>query len=241
MKQLAVFEYAQGPHELKAGEHVFVDESSSAGPKCAWWRVEADGEYSGLVDSIAAIRSLFLSSGPFDGLMGFSQGGSFLALLLQLHNLHTTARVTHTPLTSLLPPALAHSASLAPLLSLDFSFLDSVHFALLFAAFIPRAPGLRQLFLQPPPSMPRIPQHSLHIMGEGDRNIELTASEELMAAFAHCETMRHTGGHHVPSDRDSRAVYIRFVQQQSSRREGKEEVKGDPEAAADDPPAPPIQ
>ena len=213
MKQLAVLEYAEAPHQLRVDDHpLYVDEVG--GPKFTWWRVEADGEYSGVVDSIDAVRRLFLTSGPFDGLLGFSQGGSFVALLLQLHTAHRTARDTHTPLPQLLPPSLALSPSLAPLLSLDYAFLDSVTFALLFAAFIPRAPGLRELFLHPPPPIPRISQRTLHVMGEGDRNIELKASEELMSAFAHAEIRRHTGGHHVPSEKESRALYVQFIQRQ---------------------------
>ena len=170
--------------------------------------MDNEGGYGGVVESVEAIRSAFAANGPYHGLFGFSQGGSFVALLLQLHALHRAARQSATPLSALLPPALCASPSLSPLLALDYSFLDSVRFALLFASFIPRDPAYRAVFLD---GRWPILQRTVHVMGQGDKNIAITASEELSSCCREPTVVVHSGGHHVPSDKEHRERYIAFV------------------------------
>jgi hypothetical protein len=56
------------------------------GPYIEWWnRSGAAGEpYEGLAASLAHIRSLELAHGPFDTVLGFSQGASLAACLVAL-------------------------------------------------------------------------------------------------------------------------------------------------------------
>eukprot|EP01084_Bolivina_argentea_P003881 7347_1 len=56
--------------------------------KACWWRSNDDKTvYNGLEQSLSSIANIIKSKGPFDGLMGFSQGGAFAAIIIALmHN-----------------------------------------------------------------------------------------------------------------------------------------------------------
>ena len=164
-----------------------------------------------MADSIAAVRAACKEAAaePYSGLLAFSQGAAFAALLLQLHALHRLAVQRGSSLSSLLPSSLAASPSLLPLLNVDYSFLDSLRFAILVAAFVPRDPDIRALFeLRLAP----ISLRTLHVMGSTDSNIAAAASEEVAACCLAPELFRHGGGHLVPAAKDARAIYIAFLE-----------------------------
>lgn len=47
-----------------------------------WWNTSDDFKtYSGIDISLSYINHLFQTQGPFDGVMGFSQGGAFAGIL----------------------------------------------------------------------------------------------------------------------------------------------------------------
>ena len=237
-------DYAEAPHELQPGESVFADESSTPGAKFTWWRTNPPvptGHYTGLLDSITHIRTLCTTAPqPYSGLLGFSQGASFTSLLLQLRQLWQAAQRDGAAMLDMGPAEWRDSAAMREVCSLDYAFLSSVRFALLFSAFVPRDPALRQLF-----TSHRFPiggggLRSLHVMGEQDRVIAIDSSRELAQCFEQAggedgggvEVVVHGTGHHVPSDAAMRRRYVEFIQRQAEamgRLEGAADQDGEAE------------
>ena len=88
----AVFTYPTGPHEAKEEWVEALDEAEAAlaGPAAqsrAWWskspRQESGGEetYAGWAQSVELLAEIRQRSGPFDAVLGFSQGAAVAALL----------------------------------------------------------------------------------------------------------------------------------------------------------------
>uniref|UniRef100_A0A8C8S9T7 Esterase OVCA2 n=1 Tax=Pelusios castaneus TaxID=367368 RepID=A0A8C8S9T7_9SAUR len=57
-----------------------------AGDPRGWWLAEAEGAGPGLEESLAALAAAFAELGPFDGLLGFSQGAALAGLLCALRH-----------------------------------------------------------------------------------------------------------------------------------------------------------
>ena len=229
-------DYAEAPHQLQPGEHVFADESSTPGAKFTWWRTEPPvptGRYTGLLDSIRTIRSLCTAAPqPYSGLLGFSQGGSFASLLLQLRQVWQAAQREGRSMLDMGPAAWRDSDVMRDVCSIDYDFLSSIRFALLFSAFIPRDPILRtSLYLSHHYPIGGDRLHTLHVMGEQDRVIAIEASRELVSCFEQAagaaagsggsvvEVVEHSGGHHVASDKAMRLRYVEFIQRQVAGEE----------------------
>jgi len=100
-KQLADFEFLDAPHEvvgeifsrqsINNPEDDTADNADKAaantdeGPHLAWWETVPDWlttqVYPGVEKSIEKVKRFVEEKGPFDGLLGFSQGGVFSAIL----------------------------------------------------------------------------------------------------------------------------------------------------------------
>jgi pimeloyl-ACP methyl ester carboxylesterase len=53
----------------------------------AWWRRKGDGEpfaYEGLEEGLARVAEVLRTDGPFDGVVGFSQGGALAGMVASL-------------------------------------------------------------------------------------------------------------------------------------------------------------
>lgn len=53
-----------------------------------WFHRDPDGDYIGLEDSVAYLVRYINNNGPFDGVLGFSQGASMVTRLVQLQHDH---------------------------------------------------------------------------------------------------------------------------------------------------------
>ena len=152
-----------------------------------WWRTDPPvptGHYIGLLESIHTVRDLCSTAPqPYSGVLGFSQGGSFTSLLLQLRQVWQAAQRDERAMIDMGPAAWRDSELMRELCSIDYDFLSSIRFALLFSAFIPRDPILRNtLYLSRlHPIGGRL--HTLHVMGEQDRVIAIESSRELVGCF----------------------------------------------------------
>ncbi len=91
-----------------------------SGPYYEWFNKQND-VYVGLPDTLKYIRDYAAQHGPFDGVLGFSQGGSVAAYLTVLDKLRNGVEGEGAPLPNL-------------------------KFALLFSGLVPRAPDVRRLF-----------------------------------------------------------------------------------------------
>ncbi|CEO96047.1 hypothetical protein PBRA_004737 [Plasmodiophora brassicae] len=81
LKEVADLDYVQGPHRvmpLSAPEGTTLDEVPL---QCAWWLLDdATLEYRGWQASVDLIRDVVKERGPFDGILGFSQGACMAAV-----------------------------------------------------------------------------------------------------------------------------------------------------------------
>ena len=149
------------------------------GPFYEWWTFdEALGEYTGVEESMERVREHIRTNGPYDGLLGFSQGACLVAMLLR----EAAQRVDAGEPTT----------------------LPGVCFAILCSGFLPRDPMLRERFFEgsdggsgsvggAPPCPVAVPVATLH--GAKDRLRE--SSLDLAATLGSRVILEHSGGHEV--------------------------------------------
>ncbi|XP_012286334.1 esterase CG5412 [Orussus abietinus] len=96
-KQLE-FVFIQAPHEVLT---VPVNDEDNGEAKCyGWWfdnnertfkAVNYSDDSIGFDESLSLIEKTFKDSGPFDGVLGFSQGGAFLSILCAMQQKKLTS------------------------------------------------------------------------------------------------------------------------------------------------------
>ncbi|XP_045597681.1 esterase OVCA2 [Procambarus clarkii] len=88
LKKHAEFVFITSPVEVPS-----IDDSQDKESGCGWWFSRPDNYFKaqdesecikGFEESLKAIESCFKESGPFDGILGFSQGAAMLGLLCGL-------------------------------------------------------------------------------------------------------------------------------------------------------------
>lgn len=153
------------------------------GPFYEWWTFdEALGEYTGVEESMERVREHIRTNGPYDGLLGFSQGACLVAMLLR----EAAQRVDAGEPTT----------------------LPGVAFAILCSGFLPRDPMLRERFFEgsdggsgsvggAPPCPVAVPVATLH--GAKDRLRE--SSLDLAATLGSRVILEHSGSHEVINKR----------------------------------------
>ncbi|KAK6628573.1 hypothetical protein RUM43_002388 [Polyplax serrata] len=88
LKNVADFHFLSAPHVVPYTEHYEGDENEER----AWWFTTPTSFSSrdetsmdkGLTESLNAIKKYFLENGPFDGILGFSQGACLTGLICAL-------------------------------------------------------------------------------------------------------------------------------------------------------------
>jgi fermentation-respiration switch protein FrsA (DUF1100 family) len=168
----------------------------------AWWRRKGDGipyTYEGIEIGLAHIAHVLKTEGPFDGVIGFSQGGAAAAML-----------------ASLLEPGRREAFEAAypaggmrypESFGADKGYLeDTIHpplkFAVSYSGFAAAGTPLYQGFYEP-----KIKTPVLHFLGTLDTVVEESRSLALVKACEHSEgrVVYHPGGHFLPS---SQKAYV---------------------------------
>jgi predicted esterase len=171
----------------------------------AWWRAaqldsgsweyhEVDKGLKVVNDADAAERAT--TGSGFDGLLGFSQGASLTSLLTALIS-ERQRRCTDA------------NAGEAPAALL----LQDVRFAIFAGGFPFRAQNHPEFTSLLTPGALRLP--SLHMIGEGDTIVKPGTSEQLVRCFDQCHVQIHPGKHVVPSDPESTAQMVAFLEAQA--------------------------
>ncbi|KAL8671670.1 MAG: hypothetical protein Q9168_003818, partial [Polycauliona sp. 1 TL-2023] len=180
-------------------------------PAYGWWRRKdmpnpsQKGEtsivYTGLQDGMARIAEMIAEEGPFDGVIGFSQGACAAAMV-----------------ASLLEPgrrdAFASTSSKANEVETEPfpSSFESLHkpplkFAMIYSGFI--APGNRYInFYRPSLKTP-----TLHFLGALDGVVEEGRSQGLIKVCEGAKVVTHPGGHFLPSQRPWLDAAVGFVKE----------------------------
>ncbi|KAJ2719039.1 Ovarian cancer-associated protein 2 [Coemansia sp. Benny D115] len=175
----------------------FCDDTADAGAEgvsAAWWNRSDDKtkEWSEIRQSVRALAQVIRDEGPFDGLVGFSQGAGMAAILAAL------AHRARAPVEGL--PSDVQGA-VDDLGAVDFKF------AFFFAGFFPPQAEFELLL-----GGQALPLASMHVVGAADAIVPKERGEELARrAFADAQLAEHAGGHFVPSNAEWRKVYQRFL------------------------------
>ncbi|KAJ2654782.1 Ovarian cancer-associated protein 2 [Coemansia sp. RSA 1200] len=207
----ATVEFARsGSNEGGGGDPSTTDEE---GPSAAWWNPRATPleTWMDIRHSADAVMRTMRELGPFDGIVGFSQGAGMAAVVLAL--MHRAAVVPAAEDDSDVDGALVGWArSLPPL-----------RFAFLFAGFYPDAPQFDALLTAPAGDAGReqsssarrlrIAVPSLHVVGIRDAVVAPERGRELAArAFdGSAVVAEHDGGHFVPCNAAWRNRYQKFL------------------------------
>lgn len=217
--------YPTGPLRLRPSEipgHEPSDQPDEEIEAYGWWRRSNTANpplYTGIEDGFAAVARTLKDEGPFDGVIGFSQGAAMAAMVAALlegrkESFEQFAKITEDGATGMdLPTPFGEEVFHPPL-----------KFALCYSGF--RAPGVRyRAFFEPPIVTP-----VLHVLGSLDAVVEEARSRSLIEACLgepekNGGVVWHPGGHFLPSQRpylDAAVVFIR--KQMESGKKAEEEV-----------------
>eukprot|EP00668_Euglena_longa_P001762 GGOE01002072.1.p1 GENE.GGOE01002072.1~~GGOE01002072.1.p1 ORF type:complete len:274 (+),score=51.80 GGOE01002072.1:73-822(+) len=187
LKKQAEFDFIDAPHLIEP-----IDVAEGAAPRYTWWRsvdVPTGKRYDGFWESVQRIVEVLKLKGPYDGILGFSQGAMMAALMLAVVMGDSEVDAVDLPR----PTRHALKAHL--------------RFGILAGGFKPRDIRLHRLFAEPVRGV-----QTLHIIGESDALVPPERSHELADLFADAEVMTHAGGHYIPASAEHRTVYRDFLQ-----------------------------
>ncbi|KZZ96319.1 dihydrofolate reductase [Ascosphaera apis ARSEF 7405] len=217
-----------GFHKLQ-GEESGNDVSTEAAERepqmFAWWRHapdDFDGLYRGLEESIDFVADLAKKEGPFDGIIAFSQGASFAAMLASLTEPNRKAAFDYFEKT----PADNGRAGIPFPDAFEKSGHPPLKFAVCYSGFA--APGARYRAFY---NRPKISTPILHVVGSLDAIVDENRTRTLIEA---CEenpetngrVIRHPGGHFLPSQRPYMDGTLQFIKGilEPKKEEDKDEV-----------------
>jgi hypothetical protein len=157
-----------------------------------WWNASPGNKiYHHLDVSFHYLDQLFKAEGPFDGIIGFSQGGALTgilcAMLAQQRNGNSTELSSNSTISNI-----------------------SFKFAILISGFPSRADAHQHLMK--PNSITGIP--SLHILGNKDDLVDNERTRSLAACFENSLLIEHSGGHFTPGKWPNAAILDFVIQQQ---------------------------
>lgn len=187
-----------------------------------WWRHSNTAnppQYIGLEEGINAVATVLREEGPFDGVIGFSQGAALAAMVASLLETGRKESFAHFE-----DPKVASAGfevpDSVPVPGVPFpgSFADlghaSLKFALCYSGF--RAPGPRyRAFYE----SPAIQTPVLHVLGSLDGVVDDSRSRALIEACAgdaekEGKIIWHPGGHFLPSQRPYLDAAVKFIREQ---------------------------
>ncbi|ORZ22213.1 serine hydrolase FSH [Absidia repens] len=192
--------YVTGPLAVLTPEYSSISmreqsantEISEENKPYAWWYPQrykpllADGTMPGVGESLEFIKTVLIEQGPFDGILGFSQGGCFSACLSVLLE-------DRSILPDIIPPEFAH---------------PPLKFVIVVAGYIPsEEQGLSSLFSR----SSKLKTSSLHIIGDLDTLLSPKEMLQLAGCYENPVVLRHPGGHFVPSISSVKKRLVSFI------------------------------
>ncbi|KAJ1663412.1 Ovarian cancer-associated protein 2 [Coemansia sp. RSA 1813] len=199
MKRRMEMVYITAPIEAtefqNTDEELVEDEGLSS---AAWWNRGDPKQpaWEGIKQSTQAVVQAMKEHGPFDGIVGFSQGAGMAAIIAALmHASQSQDTAYDSDVRALID-------SVRPLQALKFAFF--------FAGFYPDVPQFDALIK----GAGRIVVPSLHMLGRTDLVVPMARGRELAdRAFAGdaAVVMEHEGGHFVPCNAAWRTRYQEFL------------------------------
>ncbi|KAJ5578050.1 Serine hydrolase FSH [Penicillium hispanicum] len=192
-----VYPTAPFPMELSPASSKLRDQHGA----WTWFKSEAiDDLYPGLDSALSSIAGVLSSSGPFDGIVGFSEGGALAAMIASLLEDDRKNPFARFEAEGGLPyPKSFANLDHAPLkFVVDISgYAASNHY---YRAFYE----------------PKIQTPSLHFMGSMDSVVDGAATMRLIESCQESEggnrvVISHPGGHVIPSGKRELASIVHFI------------------------------
>ncbi|KAL8746516.1 MAG: hypothetical protein Q9184_007736, partial [Pyrenodesmia sp. 2 TL-2023] len=216
----AHFSYPTGPIKLDPadipGYNYTSDGHEEPEPAFGWWRrkdrvhLAREGEteivYTGLQDGLARIAQTIKDDGPFDGVIGFSQGACAAGMVASL--LESGRKGAFNGSSSQEAERETFPSS--------FMFDDTkpqppLRFAIIYGGF--PAPGQRYAaFYEPPLKTP-----TLHFLGTLDGVVEEARSRALVERCGKAIVAVHPGGHFMPSQRPWLDAAVSFIRDNADK------------------------
>ncbi|CAI7616291.1 unnamed protein product [Penicillium glandicola] len=173
----------------------------------SWFESESmDGFYSGLQDGLNSIGSILKDSGPFDGVVGFSEGAAAAAMVASLLEENRQDAFARLEAEGGIP----YPSCFATLDHPPLKFVVSI------SGYAASHPAYRAFY------EPSIRTPALHFLGSMDSVVDEIASMRLVES---CQELKdekkpiviwHAGGHVVPSGKRELAVIAQFIQSKGS-------------------------
>lgn len=203
------FSYPTGPLRLQASD-VFGSSPSDENDEedieaYGWWRRKDTNEgvvvYGGIEQGIATIAECINQEGPFEGVIGFSQGAAAAAMVASL--LEGQSRIEGFEKAER-EGGIPYPASFKS----DRGFLqEPLKFAIVYSGFCAPAQMYKGFY------EPKIRTPMLHFLGQMDTVVEEERSRKLVEACEDGEknVVVHPGGHFLPSQRPWLDACITFI------------------------------
>lgn len=203
----------------------------------AWFRrasaVEPP-EYRGLEVGLGAVAQVLRDEGPFDGIIGFSQGANMTAMVASLLESDRKAAFEHFADATVASDGFKVPAPIAGIPfpeafePTNLNGHPPVKFAICYSGFRSPGPRYRAFFENPSIRTP-----VLHVLGSLDAVVDESRSRALIAACAgdpekDGTVVWHPGGHFLPSQRaylDAAIVFVRRCLEGDSHQKKDEEEK----------------
>jgi predicted esterase len=186
----------------------------------AWWRRKGDSEpytYEGLETGLDALATVLQTEGPFDGVIGFSQGGAMAGMLASL--LEPDRRQAFEKVYE--KGGLRFPASFEA----DTGYVEgTIHgplkFAVSYSGFAARGVDTYRGFYEP-----KIATPMLHFLGTLDAVVEEARSLALVERCVESEgrVVYHPGGHFLPSSQKAYVgALVGFIKEVLHKAEGED-------------------
>ncbi|KAL8734739.1 MAG: hypothetical protein Q9181_003103, partial [Wetmoreana brouardii] len=220
--------YPTGPISLSPSDIPGYDAASAFGTEqqgsepeaFGWWRRkdipnpnESKGRetkivYTGLQDGLDTIAQTIEDEGPFDGVIGFSQGACAAAMVASLLEPRRQDRFLSFSSDRMKTGEIKEAYPESFISTIDpagGAIQPPLKFAIIYSGF--RAPGTRySAFYDPPIATP-----TLHFLGALDGVVEEARSRALIEVCEDAKVVVHPGGHFLPSQRpwlDAAAAFV---------------------------------
>ncbi|KAF9131243.1 Ovarian cancer-associated protein 2 [Mortierella sp. GBA39] len=222
LKDIADLVYVTAPHivpiptlntpEEREDDILDLEKLEPEAVPYGWWTSSPEKPlYKGFDESLTGLREVLEKQGPFDGVMGFSQGAS-MASLLQL--------LLERPHLSPVMAGLKHAPFKFAIIVSGFEPRDAEKMAWYTNKYdvLQQKDGddenKENRENQETKTLFGVQGASLHVIGRNDVIIEPERAEGLLKHYQYKapQTLYHDGGHYLPSNAASRQTYKSFVQ-----------------------------
>ncbi|OJJ43451.1 hypothetical protein ASPZODRAFT_136316 [Penicilliopsis zonata CBS 506.65] len=188
-----------------------------------WFRRSNAGNpplYLGLEDGLASVAEVLRKEGPFDGVIGFSQGAAMAAMVASLLETGRKQAFDYFSSDATIASKGFDVPDNKPVAGFTFppSFDSSFHppfkFAICYSGFRSPGPRYRAFYERPALQTP-----ILHVLGSLDAVVEESRSRALIEACAgdpekEGRIVNHPGGHFLPSQRPYLDAAVRFIREE---------------------------